>query len=225
MRAQRRQINRNVQYDNRLTTFIAPQIKTYDLHVGHDMTIGGDLDVSGNLKAKAFYASDNFYLQGYVLIPAGTIIQSAAVNVPGGWLSCNGASLHISDYQALFNAIQYTYGGGEDMFMLPDMRGRVAVGVGNGAGLSNRQLGASAGEETHTLTVGEIPSHTHALKRRMNDGTDAYDPSNSKATESSACTTDREFQNPINFNTYSTGGSGSHNNMQPYLVLQYLIKY
>ena len=215
MRAQRRQLNRQVQYDNRLATFTAPPIQTGDLYVS------GNLHVGRELHSVDYHASGNYYLHGYVLIPAGTIIQSAAINVPGGWLSCDGTQYSIEVYPDLFSAIEYTYGGGEGMFAVPDMRGRVAVGA-----VQNEEtpynLAATGGEETHTLTVGEIPAHSHTLTRRSNPDAGAYDTNNGHQDESSAATTDRDDLGT--FSTYSTGGSQSHNNMQPYLVLRYLIK-
>lgn len=115
MRAQRRQVNRNVMYDVRLADFTNPHIRLGDLHVERNQTIGGNLDVSGNLtiggdiRARNYYASGNYYLDNYVLIPAGTIIQSAAINEPAGWLDCDGRTLSVFENADLFNAIGYGY--------------------------------------------------------------------------------------------------------------------
>ena len=228
-RAQRRAINRNVQYENRLTVFTNPPIQNGNLYVQQSQTIGGNLDISGNLtvgqnlSAYNFYASGNYYLNNYVLIPAGTIIQSAAINEPSGWLDCNGRVLNTSLYAALFTAIGYTYGGADLSFNIPDMQGRVPVGRGSGAGLTSRSLGATGGEETHTLSVGELPSHTHSLSRRSNPEDGAYDTGDGHAAESSACTTDRSILGT--FSTSATGSGTAHNNMQPFVVVRYLIKY
>ena len=93
-RARSRQVNSNTYLQNRLTTFTNPHIYFGDLHVERDETIGGNLDISGNLTANSFYAKGNYYLDNQILIPAGTVIQSAAINVPGGWLECNGQLLN-----------------------------------------------------------------------------------------------------------------------------------
>ena len=229
MRAKRFSVNNNVYYDNRLTTFTNLPMKIGDLRVEKNEYINGNLDVSrnvtigGNLTATSFYATGNYYLNNYVLIPAGTIIQSASITQPDGWFDCDGRSLLVSQYQYLFNALAYTYGGSSLNFNIPDMRGRVAIGQGSGAGLTTRTIGAKNGEENHTLTVNEIPAHTHSLTRRSNPDEGAYDTGDAHQNESSAATTDRSDLGP--FNTSSTGSDQSHNNMQPFIVLRYLIKY
>ncbi len=211
-RAKSRTTNRNTYYDNALTSFTNPPIQTGDLHVRGDLTVGRDL------RSKNFYATGNYFLNNYVLIPAGTIIQSAAINVPGGWFSCNGDALLANMYSALFDAIGYTFGGEEGEFNLPNMNGRVAVGSGGGY-----NLGVSGGEATHTLTTTEIPSHSHSLTRRSNPDAGSYDTDGLRRAESSAATTDRNTDG--SFNTGTTGGGLPHNNMQPYVVLRYLIKW
>jgi hypothetical protein len=84
---------------------------TGDLYVEKNEVVNGDLDISGNLTigqnltATNYYARGNYYLNNYVLIPAGTIIQSASINEPNGWFDCNGRTLNIDVYSYLFNAI------------------------------------------------------------------------------------------------------------------------
>ena len=232
-RTKSRQINHSVLLQNRLTNFTNPPMRTGDLYVEKDETVGGDLDVSGNLtvgrdlNANNFYARGNYYLDNYILIPPGTVIQSAAINEPEGWFTCDGRVLNRLVYTDLFNALGYTYStlyGGSDLsFNIPDMRGRVAVGMGAGSGLTNRNLGDKGGEENHTLSVNEMPSHSHSLTRRSNPDTGTFDTLDGRQDESSAATTDRADLGP--FNTNSTGGSNAHNNMQPFLALRSLIKY
>lgn len=223
-RAKSRKINENVYFQNRSAVFLNPPMRTGGLIVEKNQLIGGDLDICGNLTvghdlhANNFYASGNYYLNNYVLIPAGTVIQSAATTEPTGWFDCDGRSLLKSAYAYLFDAIGYTYGGSGANFNIPNMQGRVGIGVGGGYALS-----ATGGETTHTLTASEMPAHTHSLTRRGNPDGDAYDLGNDHQDESSAATTNREDLGP--FNTNSTGGGTAHNNMQPYMALRYLIKY
>lgn len=223
-RARSRQVNANAYLQNRLTTFTNPHIYMGDLHVEHNETIGGNLDIAGNLTATSFYAKGNFYLDNQILIPAGTVIQSAAINVPGGWLECNGQLLNKVAYADLFTSIGNTYGGlsTDDSFNVPDARGRTAIGAGTGVSLTTRALGAKSGAETHALTVGEMPAHSHGLMRRANPDDGAYDIGDAHQDESSAATTDRADLGP--FNTSDTGLNQAHNNMQPFIALRYLIK-
>ncbi|MGJ3244926.1 MAG: tail fiber protein [Elainellaceae cyanobacterium] len=93
----------------------------------------------------------------------GDFKQTFRTSLESGWLLCDGASYSTTLYPALFAAIGYTYGGSGNSFNVPDLRGRVPVGVGQGAGLTDRQLGQSGGEEAHKLTVAEMPQHGHGV--------------------------------------------------------------
>lgn len=157
--------NRNIYLDNRLSDFTSVPMHTYDLRVRRnasiagDLIVGGNLTVSGDLYATSFYATGNFYLDNYILVPAGTIIMSGCVNAPNGWLQCDGQLLAKLDYMDLWLAIgnAYTDISSGTHFKVPDMQGRCAVGNSN-----TRALGTYGGEETHTLTVAEMPSHDHS---------------------------------------------------------------
>lgn len=212
-----------------------------DLHVDNNQTIGGDVDVSGNVNvvgdvtATNFYSNGgNYYLDSYMLIPYGTIIQSAAINIPNGWLDCNGSSILKTVYLNLFNAIGYTYGGSGNNFNVPDIRGRVAVGAGTGVGLSARSIGNTGGEETHTLTTGEMPSHNHSINdpghsHNWNNGLEGDDSGNggsySEYTTVPGSVAGAIASATTGITINSTGSGGAHNNMQPYIVFRYLIKY
>ena len=223
-RAQRRAVNRQVLLDNRLSTLTNAHNYLGDLHIERNATIGGNLDVSGDLHARSYYASGNFYLNNYILIPAGTIIQSAASAVPGGWLDCDGQTLSKVRYAYLFTAIGYTYGGADLSFNVPDMRGRVGVGAGDGPNtdtyLTPRNLGAKGGAETHTLTVEEMPGHNHGGSTGSTTG----------ASTTATGTLGGALSDVADDGSHShtialQGGGNAHNNMQPFLVIRYLIKY
>lgn len=94
----------------------------------------------------------------------GEIRMFAGTFAPQGWLFCAGQSLDIGSNNALYSLIGTTYGGnGVSTFNLPDLRGRIPVGQGSGPGLTQRQIGQSGGEETHTLNSAEIPLHGHGV--------------------------------------------------------------
>lgn len=174
-------------------------------------------------------------------LPASTIIQFGGVTPPAGWLLCDGATYDGANpiYSRLWGAIGTTYGGsGINSFQVPDLKGRVPVGMGAGTGLTARALNDKAGTETHTLTQAEIPSHQHTgatsesatssnmrvvntagLIMAFNHLTGYDSPSGSSDVVNAGFP-----QHSHPFTTNPTGGSGAHNNMQPFVVVNYLIK-
>ena len=224
-RVQRREMNLRVMLDNRLSNLTNAHNYDGDLHIERNATIGGNLDVSGDLHARSYYATGNYYLDNYVLIPAGTIIQSAAIDEPEGWFDCNGRTLLVAEYAYLFSAIGYgysigVYSGADLSFNIPDMRGRVGIGYGTGAGLTTRNLGVSGGAETHTLTVDQMPAHDHG------GSTGSTNAALIGSTTTASIAGHEVADNGSHSHTIpSQGGGSAHNNMQPYVVLRYLIKY
>lgn len=143
---------------------------------------------------------------------------------PSGWASCDGQVLSIADNTTLFAVVGATYGGdGETTFALPDMRGRTMLHAGQGPQLSQRILGDAGGAETHTLTISEMPTHSHDLKARAADGnqTTLIDNSISK-------TSGRFIPAAPNTNLHaatisSAGNNQPHENMPPFLTLHCII--
>jgi microcystin-dependent protein len=235
-RTQSRAINHHVFLDNRLTNFVGEHVHYGDLIVERNALINGNLTVKQDIYARSYYATGNYYLDNYILVPAGTIVQSAAINVPDGWFNCNGALLNKLQYIDLFAAIGNTYGGliTDLSFNLPDMRGRVGIGAGQGADLSNRVFATSGGAETHTLTTGEMPTHSHGVTDpgHAHSYVNTSNDQNLLNFESNEWAADQEETPGKTTGTSTTGitinnaGSGNaHNNMQPFLVIRYLIKY
>lgn len=163
------------------------------------------------------------------LVPVGAVVPFISSTAPKGWLSCLGQAVSRADYADLFSVIGTTYGSGNGSttFNLPDLAGRVAVGQGSGTGLTSRSMGSKSGAENHTLTTGEIPSHTHTsnavggtLGLMTSDGSNtAAGGLDTTAGEPNLYTT------PAALSINNTGGGGAHNNMQPFTVLNYIIKY
>lgn len=154
------------------------------------------------------------------VLPSGVLMPFAGASAPGGWLMCDGSAVSRATYSALYAVIGTVYGVGDGTttFNVPDLRGRMPLGKDNMGGASaNRvvntaadNLGQGSGAELHILTEAEMPVHNHGLKAASNTS----GPENGAWAGNSASS-----------NTLANQGSGSaHNNMPPYLTLNYLIK-
>ena len=145
---------------------------------------------------------------------------------PAGWALCNGQLMPISQNTALFSLLGTAYGGnGQSSFALPDLRGRAPMLFGQGPGLTPRVRGEAAGAETHALILPEIPGHSHPLGASADNGT------------SDAVTGGVMARSPAGIPQYAagsdttlavdtvglTGGNQPHDNMQPYLALNFII--
>jgi microcystin-dependent protein len=145
--------------------------------------------------------------------PAGAVIQFAGTSSPSGWLLCDGQAVSRTTFAGLFAAIGTTYGtgNGSSTFNVPNLKGRVVVGQ-DAAQTEFDAMGETGGAKTHALTIAELAAHAHGY---------------SVAGSATAVNFGSQFGAfTQNFNT-STGGAGSgtaHNNLQPYLVMSYLIK-
>ena len=153
---------------------------------------------------------------------------------PLSWAYCNGALLSIAENSALFSLIGTLYGGdGQVTFALPDLRSRIAVGTGQGPGLSNWDLGQVQGSETVTLLQTQIPAHTHTAtataKANANSAVgDINTPGGNYAANSGSdlyaeTPTVNMGPNNFSFTLQQAGGSQPHNNLMPYLALNYII--
>jgi microcystin-dependent protein len=142
------------------------------------------------------------------------------VFAPKGWALCNGQLLPINQNQALFSLLGTTFGGdGRVNFALPDLRGNVPIHVGSG-----HTLGEKGGEQAHTLSVAELPTHTHVLNGTNTDGSQAIPIGNllaRSATQLYAPATNLQAMNAGSVG--NTGGSQAHLNMQPFLILSFCI--
>lgn len=160
--------------------------------------------------------------------PVGSILMYGGTTAPTGWLLCNGSPFSRTTYGTLFGIIGTAYGVGDGSttFNVPDMQGRIAMGAGAGKGVTGtavntgtptgtaltvRTRGQWGGEETHTLLTAEIPSHTHSYKIADQGG--GGSPANSTGGPLGSVSS-----------TGSAGSDGAHANLQPYMVVNFIIR-
>jgi microcystin-dependent protein len=149
---------------------------------------------------------------------------------PKGWAFCDGQILPLSQNTALFSLLGTTYGGdGKSNFALPNMQGSAPMHPGQGPGLSLHDLGETSGTETVTLLESEIPSHNHTFKV-SNQQSDIQQPTSTTSLGRTVGATPFVAGSPtpalvqMNFQSLTpAGGNQPHNNMQPYLTLNFCI--
>lgn len=175
-------------------------------------------------------AADRFWLiwedfLTSMCVPIGTVLAFAGDTPPAHTLLCNGAEYDAADFPDLFATIGYTYGGSGGIFAVPDLRGRVVLGAGNGVGLSDYAVGDRVGEETHQLTISEIAAHNHTTVPHAHGYSSAQPiapvlaPGEAPVAEPIPLITDLS-----GVTVNSTGGDMPHENRQPSLALNYIIQ-
>lgn len=139
---------------------------------------------------------------------------------PKGWALCNGQLLPINQNQGLFSLLGTTFGGdGRVNFALPDLRQRTPIHVGSG-----HTLGERGGEQAHTLSISEIPTHVHVAKASSNNGSTQDAANNVFGVVPGRVYTDPAALTSLSPTTITTvGGSQAHLNMQPFLILSFCI--
>lgn len=143
---------------------------------------------------------------------------------PRGWAFCNGQLLPIAQNTALFSLIGTIYGGdGRTTTALPDLMGRAPMHPGRGPGLTDRRLGQKTGEETVTLTEAQMANHTHSMQATGEVGELQSPASDRVMARSAAFTSEANMTSMSDAALAPAGGSGAHNNMQPFLTMNFII--
>lgn len=162
---------------------------------------------------------------GAVSAPTGTVMAYAIAGAPAGWLVCDGSAVSRTTYSALYNVLHSLYGAGDGSttFNLPDMRGRVLAGY-DPTQTEFSTLATFGGEKTHTLTIAEMPNHSHNFLYAANGQQYAGFPYAATGDYSGGL---KFFVSRDSFSMLTiapNGGGGAHNNLQPYLTMNYIIK-
>jgi microcystin-dependent protein len=202
--------------------------------------------VDGQVYDNYYYDADMGTWRGYGVVtpvtPPGIISQYAGSTAPNGYLMCDGQSLSTTEYPALFQAIGYQYGGSGSAFNVPNLQNRVPVGKGSETEFDT--LGETGGSKTHTLAVDEMPSHTHIQNAHNHTQNSHTHTVKGDVTNAAPQITASEFSlgpaaayskdlptngttatnNATTATNQNTGGGLAHNNLQPYIVLNYIIK-
>lgn len=192
--------------DTKISANQLPIATTTDLgviKVGANLTIGED----GTLNAiggSGGTVSDT--------LPIGAVISYGGLNAPSNWLICDGSAISRTEYAELYSVLGTIYGAGDgsNTFNLPDLRDKFILGAGN-----NHISGETGGEEEHTLTVNEMPSHIHDFRVNQNQG------GNNAAAQMTWGTGYYGMNGSV---VFPTGGDQPHNNMPPYQTTVFIIK-
>jgi microcystin-dependent protein len=185
-------------------------------------TVSGKVDVPGKLEAGTVF-QDHQPSGSSLLVPTGAVMPYAGSSAPGGWLLCDGQSLSTSTYSTLFSVIAYTYGGTGSSFTVPDLRSRFPLGAGAGPGLTTRTIGILNGQGGQE-SISQVPPHTHTLDSatsivRATGGGDLIDTSGSGGIDGG-----NTVSNITVNNTGTNIAAGNVNVMNPFCVLNYIIK-
>lgn len=202
-----------------------------------------DVSVTGSVTASAVQQRYQPLGAAALLMPTGSVVQYAGLTAPSGWLICDGSLVSRSAYSSLFAAVGTTFGVGDGAttFNLPDMRGRVTVGAGAGSGLTVRAVGNANGQEaitnvpahTHTGSATSAGDHTHTMTSVNDDFncTGTYPNYNYVSFPNYDSAGTKTWTNSINTAgahthtlSINSTGSASVNVMNPFLVLNYIIK-
>jgi microcystin-dependent protein len=187
----------------------------------------GNID-NTNIFTNANIAPSKINNSNHDIFFPGVIVAYGSSTAPTGWLSCDGSAVSRSTYANLFAIIGTTYGTGDGSttFNLPDSRGRTYIGSGTSDPLTARSVGDTGGEENHAITEAELASHNHHLNpigTTQNLVSNQYNGATT-VTRQLLSTTLADTQSTGSSFVGNTGSGTAHNNMQPWICANYIIK-
>jgi microcystin-dependent protein len=221
-------------------------LENINILAGKVLQVGGTTS-TGTLVVTGAATTGNLNVNGKMsvnnteIVPIGTIVPFAGKTTPSGWLLCDGSSKSKADFPVLATLLGNTYGPATTTnFTLPDLRGRTVIGSGTGKGLTARTLGGVVGSETHTLTTAQMPSHTHeasgttstngahthGVELDTSGGWNGGRPQGSDRPHNATHYTQSagDHSHTFSITTGSAGDGKAHPNMQPSIVLNYIIR-
>lgn len=172
------------------------------------------IDDNKDIATKEFAESQG----GGATLPVGVVMPTATSTAPSGWFICDGSAVSRETYSALFSAIGTTYGTGDGSttFNLPNLKGKIPVGYDE-SDTDFNSVGKTGGEKTHTITVNEMPSHSHTSTFYQ-----AYTGTTGSTNNVEGAYTNYNYKK-ISLTTSATGGGAAHNNMPPFVTMNYII--
>ena len=198
---------------------------TGDTRVTGVLTAGGNTyPITTGINGQSLTTNGSGTASWSTLPPPGVISAFAGSTAPTGYLICDGSAVSRTTYSALFSVIGTTYGTGDGSttFNVPDLTGRVAVGKNSG---TFSALGGKGGEERHTMSISEMPTHNHTTT--VNSAAEVSNINGYAASSQSMFFGTDRSATTANYSSamQNTGGGSSFNNLQPYTVINYIIKY
>jgi microcystin-dependent protein len=219
------------EYDSTFTYYIGSIVKKTGTSELYGSLTNGNV---GNALPSQTDNANWHYINPTSNEPVGAVSDFAGSSLPAGWFLCDGSAVSRTTYSALYAVIGTTYGIGDGSltFNLPDCRGRVTVGAGTGAGLTARALAATFGEENHLVSSGEMASHTHTINDPSHKHGGYYfqvalggEPTSDPYSPVTPAGNLRTTTATTGITISNSGGGGVHNNIQPAIVLNKIIKY